>query len=92
MEEGLKEEIAETPESGEESYYFEFYKYPAAKFGDKEPFKLYTMTLYQDTDIVRMMVDGESLHMAFLPEEMLTFYYRISEEEMEFYNAVLAEE
>ncbi len=85
-EEGLGEEAAE---GAEESYYFEFYMYPVAKFGDKEPKKAYTIVLYQDTDIARIVGDAESLHMAFLSEDLLTFYYRTSEEEQAFYNSLL---
>lgn len=86
MEEELEKEVAD---GAKESYYLEFYMYPVAKFGDKEPKKAYTIVLYQDTDIARMVADAENLYMAFLPEELLTFYYRTSEEEQAFYNSLL---
>ena len=78
------EEPKEPVEDGRETYSIVVYKYPVAKFGDREPVKFLTMTLYENTDIVRMVVADESIKIFSLPEEFLTFYYEMSEEEREF--------
>lgn len=85
------EEIPETPESGDEAYYLVAYKYPAAKFGEQEPKKTYTTVLYRDTDIAKLVVEDESVIHIALPEELLTFYYRMSEDEQNFYESLLSE-
>lgn len=77
-------ELEEKPEE-EETHLIAVYKYPVAKFGDKEPVKMLTMTLYENTDIVKITVSDDSIKMFSLPEDFLTFYYRMSEEEREFY-------
>lgn len=87
----LKEtpEIPETPESADEAYYLVAYKYPAAKFGEQEPKKKYTTVLYQDTDIAKLVLEDEILKNIALPGELLTFYYKMSEEEQNFYESLL---
>lgn len=84
-------ETPETPESADEAYYLVAYKYPAAKFGKQEPEKIYTTVLYRDTDIAKLVVEDESVIHIALPEELLTFYYRMSEEEQNFYESLLSE-
>lgn len=84
-------EIPETPGSEDEAYYLVAYKYPAAKFGEQEPKKTYTTVLYRDTDIAKLVVEDESVIHIALPEELLTFYYRMSEEEQRFYESLLSE-
>lgn len=78
----------ELEEMAKEMYSIVVYKYPAAKFGDKEPVKFLTMTLYEDTDIARIIVAEESIKIISLPEEFLTVHYRMSEEESEFYESL----
>lgn len=85
------EEIPEIPESEDEAYYLVAYKYPAAKFGEQEPKKTYTTVLYRDTDIAKLVVEDESVIHIALPEELLTFYYRMSEDEQNFYESLLSE-
>lgn len=82
-------ELKESAEEAGETYYIVAYKYPAAKFGEKEPQKNLTITLYQDTDIAKMTAAGESVKNLPLPEELLTFYYEMSEEESAFYKELL---
>ncbi len=83
------EEPKEPLKDAREIYDIVVYKHPVAKFGDKEPVKFLTMTLYENTDIVRIVVADESIKIFSLPEEFLTFYYRMSEEESEFYVSLL---
>lgn len=78
-------EWKENPSDGQETYRIVVYKYPVAKFGDKEPVKTLTMTLYENTDIVRIVVADTVIKSFSLPEEFLTFYYEMTEEEREFY-------
>ena len=61
------------------------YKYPVARFGKKELEENITITLYEDTNIIKMVVAGESIKAFSIPEEYLTFYYEVSEEDMNFY-------
>lgn len=82
-------ETAEGAESAGASYYLAVYQYPAAKFGDKTPKKIYTTTLYQDTNIAKMVVEDEVIKIITLPEEFLTFYYKMSDTEREFYESLL---
>ena len=80
----LKQEL----EGATEQYYFISYKYPVAHFGKKELEKNITITLYEDTKIIKMTVAGESIKGFSIPEEFLTFYYEISEEDMNFYRSL----
>lgn len=84
-----EKELKEAAQEAGETYYIVAYKYPAAKFGEKEPQKNLTVTLYQDTDVAKMTVAGEAVKNMPLPEELLTFYYEISEEESVFYGELL---
>lgn len=83
-------EQREAMESAAESYRFAVYRYPAAKFGDKEPEKIYTTVLYQDTGIAKLVAEEGSVKVS-LPEEWVTFYYEMSEEEQAFYESILPE-
>lgn len=71
-------------EGTNEQYYLISYKYPVARFGKKELEENTTITLYQNTNIIKMTVAEESIKAFPVPEEFLTFYYEISEEEMDF--------
>lgn len=84
--------LKETAEAAGASYYVEFYQYPAAKFGSKTPKKIMTITLYRDTNIAKMVAESEVIKNMALPEELLTFYYEMSEEESTFYGSLLEEE
>lgn len=84
-------ELKEAPDNAAASYYIVSYKYPTAKFGDKELKKNTTITLYQDTNIAKIAVDPGAVKSIALPEEFLTFYYQMSEEESAFYESLLEE-
>ena len=81
----LKKEI----ENAKEQYYLISYKYPVARFGEKELEENMTITLYEDTNIVKMTAAGESLKGFSIPEEFLVFYYEISGEDMNFYRSLV---
>lgn len=82
--EELKKEAAEKTEQ----YYLVAYKYPAARFGNKEPEENHTITLYEDSNIIKMTVAEESIKAFSVPEEFLTFYYELPEEDVAFYRSL----
>lgn len=82
-------EWKENPADEQEMYRIVAYQYPVAKFGDKEPVKFLTTTLYENTDIVKITVADTVIKSFSLPEEFLTFYYEVSEEEREFYDSLI---
>ena len=65
------------------------YKYPVARFGGKELEENNTITLYEDTHIIKITVAEESIKAFSIPEEFLTFYYELSEEEIIFYHSLV---
>ena len=84
-----QDELKKELEGATEQYYLISYKYPVARFGKKELQKNITITLYDDTNIIKMTVAGESIKGFHIPEEFLIFYYEISEEEMNFYRSLV---
>ena len=89
VEEERQDEWEKDIEGTEEQYYLVSYKYPVARFGDKELEENTTITLYEDTNIIKMAVAEESIKAFPVPEEFLIFYYEISEEEMNFYRSLI---
>lgn len=57
--------------------------------GAKELEENNSITLYEDTNIVKMTVAEESIKAFSIPEEFLTFCYEISDEEMNFYHTLV---
>lgn len=82
-------ELKESLEGKREQYYLISYKYPVAHFGEKELEENTTITLYENTNIVKMVVAGENIKALSISEELLTFYYELSDEEMEFYHSLV---
>lgn len=82
-------ELQEGLEGAREQYYLISYKYPVARFGEKELEENTTITLYENTNIVKMTVAEENIKAFSIPEEFLTFYYELSEEEMDFYHSLV---
>ena len=89
VEEERQDEWEKDIEGTEEQYYLVSYKYPVARFGDKELEENTTITLYEDTNIIKMAVAEESIKAFPIPEEFLIFYYETSEEEMNFYRSLI---
>ena len=75
-------------EGAKEQYFFVAYKYPAARFGVRLLEENTTITFYEDTSIVKMTVAEETNKAFPIPEEFLTFYYELSEEEINFYQSL----
>ncbi|GFI22668.1 hypothetical protein IMSAGC011_01444 [Lachnospiraceae bacterium] len=82
-------ELKKALEEAKEQYYLTSYKYPVARFGEKQLEENTTITLYEDKNIIKMTVAQESIKAFSIPEEFLIFYYEISEEEMNFYRSFI---
>lgn len=82
-------ELKENLEGAKEEYYIISYKYPVARFGEKELEENITITLYENTNIVKMTAAEENIKAFSIPEEFLTFYYELSEEEMNCYHSLV---
>ncbi len=83
-----QDELKNDLEGTREQYHLISYKYPAARFGEKKLEEIITITLYEDTNIIKMTVAQESIKGFSVPEEYLTFYYEASGEEMDFYRSL----
>ncbi len=84
-----QDELEKGLEGAKEEYYLISYKYPVARFGGKEPEENTTITLYEDTNIIKMTVSEESIKGFSIPEEFLVFYYELSDEEISFYRSLV---
>lgn len=84
-----QKELEKAIEGVEEEYYINLYKYPTAHFGRKELEKNTTITLYENSNIIKMTVSEECIKGAYIPPEFLTFYYEISDKDMEFYHSLI---
>ncbi len=84
-----QDELKKDLEEAKEQYYLVSYKYPVARFGKKELEENTTITLYEDTNIIKMTAAEESIKGLSIPEEFLIFYYELSGEEMNFYRSLI---
>ncbi|MCM1500451.1 MAG: hypothetical protein NC124_18470 [Clostridium sp.] len=87
VEEKHQNELKKELEGAKEQYYLVSYKYPVARFGAKELEENHTITLYEDTSIIKMTVAQESIKAFPIPEQFLIFYEELSEEELDFYRS-----
>lgn len=60
-------------------------KEPAALINNGKMEKTFTITVYEGTDVVKMMVMPQIVKNIGLSEELLTFYFEVPEEDMEFF-------
>ncbi len=84
-----QDELEKDLEGAKEQYYLISYKYPVARFGRKELEENTTITLYEDTNIIKITVSEESIKGFSVPNEFLIFYSEISEEKMNFYHSLV---
>lgn len=82
-----QDELKKDLEEAKEQYYLISYKYPVARFGEKELEENTTITLYENINIIKMTVAEENIKAFSISEEFLTFYYELSEEEINFYRS-----
>lgn len=83
-----QDELEKDLNEAKEQYDLISYKYPAARFGGKELEENTTITLYENTNIVKMTVAEEAIKSLSIPEEFLTFYYELPEEEINFFRSL----
>lgn len=83
-----QDELEKDLNEAKEQYDLISYKYPVARFGGKELEENTTITLYENTNIVKMTVAEEAIKSLSIPEEFLTFYYELSEEEINFFRSL----
>lgn len=65
------------------------YKFPVSQIGNKDLEENFTITLYENSNIIKMTVSSESVKNFSLPQEFLTFYYSTSNEELQFLNSLI---
>ena len=87
IEEG-QEELKKALEGEKEQYFLISYKYPVARFGKKELEENITITLYENTNVIKMTVAEESIKGFSVPEEFLVFYFELSDEEIDFFHSL----
>lgn len=83
-----QDEREESVREQKEKYYFISYRYPVAKLNDGEPMENMTITLYEDSDIIKIEISQENVKGISVPQEFLTFYEEITEEDREFYDSL----
>lgn len=86
-----QKELEKSVEKLEEEYTIISYKSPAALISNETLEKNTTITIYENSNIVKMTVSQESIKGAYVPEEFLIFYYEASDEDMEFYRSLVEE-
>lgn len=80
-----QEELEEAVAEAVAEYRFVTYKYPVSRFGGKEPEEDMTVTIYENSDIVKMSVSRGRIKGGYIPQEYLTFYYEISDTDIAFF-------
>lgn len=86
-----QEELEKSIEGAKEQYRFISYKYSIARFRSQEVEKNTTITLYENSNVIKMTVSEESVKGISIPQEFLIFYFEISDEDMEFYHSIVEE-
>ena len=86
-----QEELEQSLEGIKEEYNLISYKYPVSHFNGHELEKNITITTYENSNIIKMTVDEDSVKGASIPEEFLIFYYEVSDKDMEFYRSLAKE-
>lgn len=84
-----QKELKKSIEGKREQYYFISYKYSVARFSKKKVEKNITITLYENSNAIKITVSKESIKGISIPQEFLVFYYEISDEDMEFYHSLI---
>lgn len=83
-----QEEMEKELEGAREQYELVSYRYPVARLGGKEPEEDVTLTLYENTNVIKMTVAEGNIKAFSVPEEFLTFYYELSDEEIAFFRSL----
>lgn len=83
-----QEELQKALEGEKEQYFFVSYKYPVARFGEKELEENTTITLYENSNIIKMQVSEETIKAFSISKDFLIFYCELSDEEINFYRSL----
>ncbi len=86
-----QKELEKSVEELKEEYTIVSFKRPAALINDDTLEKNTTITIYENSNIVKITVSQESIKGTYVPEEFLIFYYKASDEDMEFYRSLVEE-
>lgn len=84
VEDSEQDELASAVGNLTEVYTIVIYKAPVAVYNDGTLEKLMELTIYEDSNIVKEQIALESMKMYKIPEEFLTFYSTVSDEEKVF--------
>ncbi len=84
-----QEKLKENIQKQKEQYKLVAYKFPVSQIGNKDLEENFTITLYENSNIIKMTVSSESVKNFSLPQEFLTFYYSTSNEELQFLNSLI---
>lgn len=79
-------------ENSRAAYSIVSFKSPAAMINDKTPEKEMTITVFENSNIIKQQIDPGNIKNFSLPSEFLVFYYEISDEDMEFLQFLAGEE
>ena len=60
------------------------YKTPVAAYNDGSLEKLMELTVYEDSNIIKEQIAPETIKGGYVPEEILTFYVTVSDEDKNF--------
>ena len=60
------------------------YKAPVAAYHDRSLEKLMELTVYEDSNIIKEQIAPETIKGGYVPEEFLTFYVTVSDEDKNF--------
>lgn len=71
-----------------EQYDLVSYKYPAAHIHEQTLEKELTLTLYENSTVIKMTVAEESIKNISVSEEYLTFYFDVSAEDLDFLHSL----
>ena len=82
-------EIQKELEVHTEQYNFISYKAPVAVSSDGTLEKIYEITVYKDTNIIKFQVSPESIKNFSVPSELLTFYFKASDETLKYLNSLV---
>lgn len=80
-----------TPESGIPLYNFVAYKVPAAIITDQKAEKIFTITIFENSNLIRTEVASEAIKAFPIPSQYLTFYEEVSKEKINFFLSLAKE-
>lgn len=80
-EETEQNDFAKSAETLPVMYNIVFYKTPASRFNDGDLEEELRITMYEDSDIVKEIISPENVKSISVPEEYLTFYFSMSDED-----------